>query len=166
MEEQSQSLKNLFAKAEEQRKELDVSPNTISAAFQENLSSTILTFEECLHVADRVSLFSSNETLDEISSGDLQYLLINYNIAELVLKITGGNRKANLRQAQLSHERFLKLLDNYDILSKADARLFERYTDNSDKFSTVSTSDAATRRETKIARFKEEKELKRKLEVC
>ncbi|KAF2103328.1 TAP42-like protein [Rhizodiscina lignyota] len=164
MEDQPQSLKSLFAKAEEKQKELDASPNTISATFQENLASAITTFEESLRVADQVSLFSSNETLDDISSRDLPYLLIDYHLAELVLKITGGDRKGNLHRAQQSYERFLKLLDNYDILSKGDARLLERYTENPTAFSTASTSDAAARRDMKIARFKDEKELKRKLD--
>jgi hypothetical protein len=60
---------------------------------------------------------------------------------------------------------FLKLLDSYDVLSKADAKLYERFRDNPQSFSTASTSDAAARRQTKIARFREEKELRRKLEV-
>lgn len=165
MDEPPQSLRALFAKAEQERISLEASPSTISATFQENLSSAILTYEECLRVADRVSLFSPNETLDDINSGDLQYLLLNYHLAELILKATGGDRKATLRRAQIHLERFLKLLDNYDILSKQDARMFEQYTENKDGFSTASKTDATARRETKIARFKEEKELKRKLEV-
>jgi len=60
----------------------------------------------------------------------------------------------------------LKQLDNYDILSKAEARLYEQLKEAPDTFSTASTTDAATRRGTKIARFKEEKALKEKMEVC
>jgi len=62
-------------------------------------------------------------------------------------------------------ERYLKQLDNYDILSKEEARLYERYKERPDNFSTASISDAASRRQTKIDRFKEEKALKEKLEV-
>lgn len=165
MEEQPQSLRALFSRAEQERSQLEASPNSISATFQENLSSAILTYEECIRVADRVSLFSPNETLDDISSGDLQYLPLNFHLANLLLKTTAGDRKATLRRAQLHFERFLKLLDSYDVLSKQDARMFEQYTENKDGFSTASKTDATVRRETKIARFKEEKELKRKLEV-
>ena len=93
-------------------------------------------------------------------------MAISYQIAELVQKITGGvaERKANLLRAQEFYERFLKLLDSYDVLGKSDVRLLEQYLEDRKNFSTVSTTDAAKRREVKISRFKEEKELKKKLE--
>lgn len=93
---------------------------------------------------------------------------INYHLAELVQKIANTDpsiRKQYLLRARGHYERFLKLLDTYDMLGKADARLFEAYAEDKDSFSTASTRDAAARRDVKIARFKEEKELKRKLEV-
>ncbi|PSN62208.1 TAP42-domain-containing protein [Corynespora cassiicola Philippines] len=42
--------------------------------------------------------------------------------------------------------------------------MYETYKEDKNGFSTASTKDAAARREAKIARFREEKELKRKLE--
>jgi immunoglobulin-binding protein 1 len=166
MDTQPRSLRELFADAEHDRKGLEMpGESTTSAAFQENLANAIATYEECLKVASRVSLFSPNETLEDINSGDLQYLLINFHLAELTLKITGGDRKSYLEKARAFYERFLKLLDMYDMLSKVDAKLYEQYMDNPNSFSTASINDAVARRDTKIARFKEEKELKRKLDV-
>jgi len=52
------------------------------------------------------------------------------------------------------------------MLSKGDAKLLESYNEDKQNFSTVSTKDAAARRDVKIARFREEKGLKQKLEVC
>ena len=66
--------------------------------------------------------------------------------------------------AQASYKQYLKLLDSYDILSAGDARLFEQYQESPNTFSTASTTDPAARRETKIRRFREEKELKQNLE--
>lgn len=74
-------------------------------------------------------------------------------------------RKSNLLRARGYYERFLKLLDSYDMLGKADTKLLEAYNENKNNFSTANTRDASARRDAKIARFKEEKELKRKLEV-
>lgn len=71
-----------------------------------------------------------------------------------------------LHSSREHYEKFLKLLDSYDILSREDARLYERYREKPDSFSTASVTDAAARRQTKINRFKEEKALKQKLEVC
>ena len=98
----------------------------------------------------------------------IRYMAINYHLAELVQKIFNADvsaRKQNLIRARGHYERFLKLLDAYDVLGKADAKLFEVYTEDKDNFSTASTKDAAARRDTKIARFREEKQLKQKLEV-
>ncbi|KAF2143651.1 uncharacterized protein K452DRAFT_267914 [Aplosporella prunicola CBS 121167] len=164
MEEQPQSLRALFGDAESKRKELENSYDSNSATFQRNLMSAIATYEECLKVADRVSLFSPNETLEDVSSGDIQYMLIHFHVAELVQRINGGDRKANLLGARRSYDNFLKLLDSYDMLSKSDAKLYERYLEAPNSFSTASTTDAAARRETKIARFREEKAMKAKLE--
>ena len=94
---------------------------------------------------------------------------INYHLAELVQKIFSTDvsiRKQNLLRARGHYERFLKLLDSYDLLGKANAKLFEAYTEDKSNFSTANTRDAAARRDAKISRFREEKELKRKLEVC
>lgn len=164
MSDQPQSLRQLYTIAEQHRKQLESAFSTTSIEFQENLSSAILAYEQCLASVDRISLFSPNETLDDISTSDLPFLLLNHHLAELTLKLTSGDRKSNLLRAQQRYERFLKLLEDYEVLSKDDVRMFERYTESRARFSTATTSDAAARRETKIARFKAEKELKNKLQ--
>lgn len=92
-------------------------------------------------------------------------MIINYHLAELLQRVVGTDRKATLLSARGCYEKFMKLLDSYDVLSKPDAKLYEKYQESPNSFSTASTSDAAARRETKIARFRAEKELKAKLEV-
>ncbi|KAF2083174.1 type 2A phosphatase-associated protein 42 [Saccharata proteae CBS 121410] len=164
MDQQPQSLRELFANAEVKRRDVESSYDSNSPAFQEKLSAAIATYEKCSEAVDRISLFSPNETLEDISSNDLQYMPIDFHIAELVQRVSGGDRKAYLLQARESYDKFLKLLDTYDILSKSDAKLLEQYKDAPNSFSTASTSDASARRDTKIARFRAEKEMKSKLE--
>ncbi|KAF5844992.1 hypothetical protein GGP41_001078 [Bipolaris sorokiniana] len=167
MSEEPLSLRGLFSKAEKAREELSSSYEPNSPTFQEKLGATIATYEECIKIAEQVSLFSPNESLEDISSTDLQYLAINYHLAELVQRISNTDvslRKSNLLRARGYYERFLKLLDSYDMLGKADTKLLEAYNENKNSFSTANTRDASARRDAKIARFKEEKELKRKLE--
>jgi immunoglobulin-binding protein 1 len=84
----------------------------------------------------------------------------------LVLRVSGKNRKATIQSARDAYEKYLGLLDHYDILSSADKKLYNDYTESPNKFSTISTTDPNARRATKIANFKLEKELKKKLEVC
>ncbi|KAF2019945.1 TAP42-like protein [Aaosphaeria arxii CBS 175.79] len=166
MSEKPRSIRALFLEAEHSRKDLSNSYDSNSSSFQEKLRNTIATYEECLQLSEQASLFSPNETLDDISSTDLQYMAVSYHIADLKQKITGdvASRKENILQARGLYERFLKLLDSYDILGKSDARLLETYLDDRNSFSTASTKDASARRDAKIARFREEKELKKKLE--
>lgn len=67
-----QSIKSLFRKAEQQRKDIEASWDSNTAIYQQNVAAAIATYEDCLKLADRLSLFSPNETLEDISSGDLQ----------------------------------------------------------------------------------------------
>jgi hypothetical protein len=62
-------------------------------------------------------------------------------------------------------ETYLARLDDYALLNPKDKKLYERYVANPASFSLTQMNDAATRRDVKITRFKEEKELKQRLEV-
>ena len=66
------NIRTLFTSAKNQRKELESSPEPTSSVYQENLQAAISNLEQCRILADRVSLFSPNETEDDISSGDIQ----------------------------------------------------------------------------------------------
>lgn len=99
-------------------------------------------------------------------------MTIPYHLADLIPKASApiSQRKSLLLQSREHYEKFLKLLDSYDMLGRSDTKLWESYLDDRDSFSTTTvgqgSKDAAARREGKIRRFKEEMELKRKLEVC
>lgn len=163
---EAKTLRTVFFEAEAHRKKLETFSSSTSAEFQENLAAALKGYEDSWKMVQQLSLFSPNEAVDDINSGDLQFLPIDYYIAELIQKATGGDRKLNLLQAVDHYVRFLKLLDSYDILSKPEANFLEQYIEDPTAFSTASTTDPAQRRATKISRFKQEKELKTKLEVC
>ena len=73
MEHQS-NIRTLFAAAKAQRKHLEQTSDPTSTLYQENLQAAIANLEECRKIGDRISLFSPNETEEDIASGDLQYL--------------------------------------------------------------------------------------------
>ncbi|KAF2459184.1 type 2A phosphatase-associated protein 42 [Lineolata rhizophorae] len=167
-----QSLRALYAQARRATHSLDTLalPST-SPDYQSHLSAAISAYEAC---ASRLTdVFSpDSETLEDVSSNDLAYLLIDFELAGLVLRKTsfgeeGGGaqgRKKDLLRAREAYERFLRLVDRLDGLSRQDQRLWERYLEDKEGFSTAGTADAVARRGIKIARFREEKELQRKLE--
>jgi immunoglobulin-binding protein 1 len=71
-----QSIKSLFSLAESKRNAAEAARDTSSSAYRENIAVAIATYEECRQLADRLSLFSPNETLEDIASGDLQYVFV------------------------------------------------------------------------------------------
>lgn len=167
MAEEQHSLKSVYEEAEKRQSLIQNSFDSNSSSFQDNLIIAIQLYEQCAKIADRISLFSPNESLEDIGSSDLKHLLLNYRIAELVLRINRHEeRRANLERASESYEKYLKQLDNYDLLSKEDGKLFEQWKESPATFSAASTVDPAARRDTKIKRFKEEKALKQRLEYA
>lgn len=167
MDSEGRSVQSAFTDAESKRAQLDHYSSSSSPDYQATLTSAIAAFKESAETIDRVSLFSPNESLEDIASNELQYLVVYYYLADLTLRRTAelSARKDILIQGRAYYDRFLKLLDSYDILSKSEVALYERYTESRDDFSVVATSDMVARRAEKIAKLKEEKELKRKLEV-
>lgn len=95
----------------------------------------------------------------------LRYLTVDYLLAELLQRSYNSDREALLRRALQYYESFLSHLDDYDLLSPSDKKLYERYSESPSTFTLAPMNDAATRREVKVTRFREEKELKQKLEV-
>ena len=69
---QDLSIKGLFNSARSLSKQLETLPNPTASKYQETLHTAINQFEECRTLIDRLSLFSPNESFDDISSGDLQ----------------------------------------------------------------------------------------------
>lgn len=90
---------------------------------------------------------------------------MDFLLADLLQRSYTSDREAILRRTFEQYEKYLTRLDDYGLLSDGDKRLYERYTANPSAFSLAPTNDAGTRREVKISRLKEEKELKRGLEV-
>jgi hypothetical protein len=182
MTERPHSLQALFAAAKVQKKALESSLEPNSESYRDRVSATIANLEECQKLVSQVSLFSSNESLEDVSTSDLQYgpfiggfilgtdslqrfLTVEYLLAEVLQRSSTPDRENILRQALIEYEKYLTRLDEYELLSTSDKKLFERYLENPSVFALASMNDAANRREVKVARFRQEKELKQKLEV-
>ena len=165
MEEET-SLKSVFDAAERKRLALENTFEASSPSYGEDLASALKLYENCVHIIDKISLFSTNEGLEDISTASLPYLLVHYRIAELLQKVSTPSpleRKVTLNHTRGAYERFLQLLDNYAILSAPESKLLSQYNDDPSAFSTVPTKDPNARRNGKIANFRAEKELKQKL---
>ncbi|KAF5872731.1 putative type 2a phosphatase-associated protein 42 protein [Botrytis fragariae] len=160
------SLKTLFNSAERQRLAIESSWDTNTEKYQEDVASALTAYQECRQLADRLALFSPNETLEDINSSDIQYLVIPYRIADLGQRLSTNtsDRKVILQEAKKCYEAFLTQLGYYEMLSTAEKKLYAEYQESPSTFSTISTTDPTARRNAKIANFKMEKELKKKLD--
>jgi hypothetical protein len=92
-------------------------------------------------------------------------MTLEYHLAELSQRGPSADREATLRRALEQYERFITRLDEYELLSAGDKKFFEQYMANPSTFTLAPLNDAAARRDIKVRRFREEKELKEKLEV-
>jgi hypothetical protein len=75
MEEQ-QSLRSLFASAKEQKSALGSRGDTNVESYRDEVNATIAKFQECQRQVSMLSLFSSNELLEDISTSDIQYVTL------------------------------------------------------------------------------------------
>jgi hypothetical protein len=168
MDDEPRSLKAVFAVAESKRNALQqTSFAPSSSEYIETVSSAVKLYQDCLGLISALSVFSPNESLEDVSTADLPFLLTNFHLAELTQKLPSSSpqdRKRILSAARDAYERYLHLLDSYGLLSPKYKKLLEQYTDSPTTFSTTSTSDPAARRDAKIANFRAEKELRSKLE--
>ncbi|KAI1817968.1 TAP42-like family protein [Poronia punctata] len=165
--EDPRSLKSIFKSAEAKRLAVEGSYEMTSPTYQEDVAAALQGYEECMKIMDRISMFSRNESLEDLATSDLPYLLVLYHMAELLQKVSTSSpleRKRILNSTREAYEKFLHLLDSYSILSPQDRKLFEDYNEDPTSFSTISTKDPNARRNAKIANFKAEKELKQKLD--
>ena len=124
-----------------------------------------------------LSLFSPNETLEDISTKDLVYLFVPFVAAEMrnrirILEVT--ERLGNVRRVEVCMHRlercsqmlttsksllraFLTMLETYEIVPESEKALHGKQA--------TSSNDPAKRRELKLNQWKKEKELKTRIEV-
>lgn len=164
--EDSKSLKSVFAQAEERRLALEGAFEVTDPSYRDVLSNAIDGYTECLELISQLRMFSPNETLEDLSTSDLPYLLVHYHLAELIQKVhttSPVGRKTVLEKSRQCYERFLYIIDSYSLLEPQYSKMLENYSEDPSSFSTTPSSDPAARRNSKIANFKAEQALKQKL---
>jgi len=131
-----------------------------SDEYQKRVKNCIDQFAQCTCMVNVLGLFSSNEDLEEISTGNLRFLLLPAFLGELELKITNKDRKTVVENAFIYFRDFLKRCQDYKITSKN----LSSYIDEKKSSDSKKPPPAQTREE-KIAAYKENKTLTSKIEV-
>lgn len=70
IEDENLSLRELYNRAEASRRRAEGASSTSAA--QRDIEQSIAAYERCVRVANEISLFSSNESLDDVSSRNLE----------------------------------------------------------------------------------------------
>lgn len=162
------SLKDLFTTAETARLLLESSTLTPSSPSHTTaLQTALAAYTSCATAINHLTLFSPNESLDDLPTSSLPYLLVPSHLGTLTLLLpapTPSARLPILTTARTHYETFLSNLSSYALLPPSHTKLLSRYTSSPTTFSVAGTSDPAARRDAKIANFREEKEMRAKLD--
>lgn len=73
-DEDQTSLRSLYDTAERQRHEIEGSYDYQSDAYQDKLCSAVNAYQKCKTLVDQLSLFSSNEGLEDVSSSEIRWV--------------------------------------------------------------------------------------------
>jgi immunoglobulin-binding protein 1 len=181
-------LPALFRRAEATFQKLQSTPTPSPHIQTKLINDALACLDRAAALVDSLALFSSNEDIDDLTTGEIKYLLIPYYKAEILSQQHQNytNEKGNstnnddvlldqqkarlesLKSAQTLHENFLLQTQQYDLLSSGALKCIFGVVEST-KFSTVAAQppkiDASTLRELKIEKFKLEKNLAARMEA-
>lgn len=146
---------------------------TIDELFQKQIKEGIKILEAATMMINDISLFSSNETIDEIATADMKYLIIPALLGSFSAQLLTDdeNRIDQIQKSKVYFVDFLKRCDNYEISTTSirdNLKSELLTTDTSSYRHTAFTNDAniklmAAERNSKIARYKEKKIITEKI---
>lgn len=170
-----------FRAAIKANKVIDNSPERHdSSAFQTDVSNLLREFSVIQMISHQISLFSPNESLNEVNTNYIPFATIEYYRASLFQKSLANNKgeyieeeeskhqckMSNLGRAKALYMVYLHLIDSFGgVLSKEQHSKLESinsYNPTNEELLNE-RHDPATRRAMKIASFKAEKELTKNL---
>ncbi|GBP42832.1 Immunoglobulin-binding protein 1b [Eumeta japonica] len=138
---------------------------TNSDAVQMNIKSAMSKFEKATNLVSLAGLFSRNESVEEIPTENLQYLLLPALLGTLSLKLCGQQRLDVINVAEIYFQDYLQRCKDYGVSdvevpqpSESESNAENRPQTQQEKLVNMVRS-----REAKIKRYKEVKELKDKL---
>ncbi|VEU21009.1 DEKNAAC101971 [Brettanomyces naardenensis] len=124
---------------------------------------------------EQMHLFSSNESLDDISTENLKFLSIHYHMARFIQQFGGfGNdgtpdkkaRLASLLEVNNLFMSYLHRTQDYNIIDKKQSDLLDSLKDSyHPELSEIEVKDPVMRRQSKIENYKKEKAFREALEV-
>ncbi|XP_047366301.1 immunoglobulin-binding protein 1 [Vespa velutina] len=144
---------------------------TNSPKVQSDIRKAMNMFEDLTRFVSLVDMFSENETIDEVSTEHLKYLLLPALLGTLITKICGNDDRMHLvKVAEIYFVDFLKRVKAYEL---TDINILETKSEEDNngtsndrvKSNAEMITEMVSRRNTKLQRYKEQKELETCLDV-
>lgn len=134
-----------------------------SDEYQGKLKELTQKFLNLKETVGRIGLFSDNESIEDVNTGEIQLLSVEYYLAQLYAQNIAPSKIHNLKKSILLYLQYLRSLSNYDLLTKDEVDKLDKLRE--DPFEIKNLSDTAMlRRDEKIAAYKLEKTLTTKIE--
>lgn len=173
-------MKELFQDA--LRASADINQSTAgfdSPEFLATVQNVVTLFQECQKAVTKLSLYSDNEEIDDLTTASLEYLMIDYHLATVLERVPKSLKVfprekvlQTVDQTIATYLSFLRKLYNYKILEKSAAMRYQELVDGqpardvSNRPSlTQQLASSAKSREEKIRRYKLEKSLEQQIEA-
>ncbi|KAJ1974803.1 Type 2A phosphatase-associated protein 42 [Dimargaris verticillata] len=126
----------------------------------QEIQSSSLSFRDpdYQRMVEHLALFSANETIDDVTTAHLPYILVQAYLGQVVVRLAGQDRKSLLLRARAYYTHFYHLCDDYGLVADEDKAHFKAIEENI-------SFNAARAREDNIARYKRQKETTQKLQT-
>jgi immunoglobulin-binding protein 1 len=141
--------------------------------------------DRCLSLLQRIqedvetlSLFSNNETVEDVSTKSIQFLALEHFMATALVNLPAGSgamakRKSNILQSLTLWGKFLERLETLEILTKEETNEYHDLLEDQQQYSntsgdgvekTMNKLPPVPNRDEKIARFKAKQHLQKEIE--
>ncbi|KAG6454959.1 hypothetical protein O3G_MSEX008965 [Manduca sexta] len=159
-------LKNVFDQAMKLFDNIETGKDaTNSDQVQLSIKAAISKFEKCTNMVSMSGMFSQNESIEELPTETLQYLLLPALLGTLSLKICNQPRKQVIDVAEIYFRDFLQRCKDYGVTNVEIPQPVENGSTSVDRPQSeqAKIANMVMTREAKIKRYKEGKELQEKL---
>lgn len=172
---QPESLSSVLADSLSKLNQIDCTGDPIASTHvQKDVASTIKSLEELTTHLNELSVFSSNESIEEVATINMQFLLVPALLGYMTSKksVPVDERLNLLKLCEIYYRDYLKRLKEYSVISRSaylsnsegdDEEANEAADEARDEVNPVgrevSLETAAQSREAKIARYRAKKEL-------
>eukprot|EP01061_Rhynchopus_euleeides_P010809 TRINITY_DN20391_c0_g1_i3.p1 TRINITY_DN20391_c0_g1~~TRINITY_DN20391_c0_g1_i3.p1 ORF type:complete len:346 (+),score=156.80 TRINITY_DN20391_c0_g1_i3:105-1142(+) len=123
---------------------------SIDAKKQEAVKECTTLFQDLWRAVDQAKVFSPNEEVEDMATGDIKFLTVLYYLGDLQERVVDTNRVNNLRNAVRCFQLFMRLCLDYAIIPEKEYEL-------------LTTPINPTDRAARVERLKKQKELQARL---